>query len=265
MRLQGKLRLKRGNWIIKSAVILTLFFLVFAFLNLWGAVEAQPFPVPGIEVEEEGEPVELVGYLQIILLLAVLTLAPAFVVLMTSFTRIVIVLSFARNAVGTQQVPPNQVLIGLALFMTFFIMFPRLEEINENALQPYQQEEITQEEAFEEAVDPLRSFMLDHTRDRDLSLFLDMAEREPPEVREDVPLQVLVPSFVVSELRTAFEMGFRIFVPFLIIDMVVASTLMSMGMFMLPPVIVSLPFKILLFVLVDGWHLVVRSLLESFS
>ncbi len=250
---------------VKTATIVLLLMLALLFLYPGETAEAQPFPVPGVEVEEEGEPLEIAGYLQLLLLLAVLTLAPAFVVLMTSFTRMVVVLGFVRNAVGTQQIPPNQVLIGLALFMTFFIMFPRIEEINENALQPYMEEEITQEEAIEEGIEPLREFMLEHVRDRDLALFLDIAEMEPPEDPEGMPMQVLVPSFVVSELRTAFEMGFRIFVPFLIIDMVVASTLMSMGMFMLPPVIVSLPFKILLFVLVDGWHLVVRSLLESFA
>ena len=239
-----------------------------AFLAFTGADDAyaQPVPVPEIEWGEEEDPEALVGFLQLLLILAVLSLAPAFVVLMTSFTRIVVVLSLARNALATQQTPPNQVLIGLALFMTLFIMFPRFEEINQNAIQPYLEGEIEQDAAFEEGMEPLRSFMLEHTRDRDLGLFVDIADlEEPPETREETPTHILVPAFVISELRTAFEMGFRIFVPFLIIDMVVASTLMSMGMFMLPPVIVSLPFKILLFVLVDGWHLVVRSLLESFT
>ncbi len=248
----------------KSIIAVTIMLLAFFLLNLEGRAGAQPLPIPEIGWGEEEDPGELVGFLQILLLLAVLSLAPAFVILMTAFTRIVIVLSFVRNAMATQQIPPNQVLVGLALFMTLFVMYPRLEEINSSALQPYLEEEITQEEAFKVGTAPLQDFMLDHTRDRDLALFVDIADMDRPKEREEVPLHVLVPAFVISELRTAFEMGFRIFVPFLIIDMVVASTLMSMGMFMLPPVIVSLPFKILLFVLVDGWHLVVRSLLESF-
>ena len=173
-------------------------------------------------------------------------------------------LSFVRNALATQQIPPNQVILGLALFLTFFVMSPVFTQINEEALTPYLEEEI----AFEEAVDtgghPLREFMLNNTRDKDLALFLEVASLESPESREEVSFRALVPAFVLSELKTAFQMGFILFVPFLIIDMVVASILMSMGMFMLPPVIVSLPFKILLFVLVDGWHLVVQSLLESY-
>lgn len=230
---------------------------------------AQPVQVPDVNLQignqEEEDPESLVGFLQLLLILAVLTLAPAFILLTTSFTRIVIVLSFTRNAMATQQIPPNQVLIGLALFLTFFVMQPTLTVVNETAVQPYIEGEIEQEEAFTLAAQPLRSFMYAHTRERDLSLFVNMAEIEQPETEEDVPLHVLVPAFVISELKTAFQMGFMLYVPFLIIDMVVASTLMSMGMFMLPPVIVSMPFKLLLFILVDGWHLVVRSLLESFN
>jgi len=249
----------------KVLLFLLIFFLSFLVFSTGDTVQAQPIPIPEIEWEDDEDPEALVGFLQMLLMLAVLTLAPAFVVLMTSFTRIVVVLSLARNAMATQQTPPNQVLIGLALFMTFFIMFPRIEQINENAVQPYLEGEMAQEEAFEEGMEPLRNFMLDHARDQDLALFVEIADLdEPPEERDEVPTHILVPAFVISELKTAFEMGFRIFIPFLIIDMVVASTLMSMGMFMLPPVIVSLPFKILLFVLVDGWHLIVRSLLESF-
>jgi len=257
----------KKNTTLKVFVLLSIFILSFFAFNFLGmeTAQAQPIPIPEIEWQDEEDPEALVGFLQLLLAMAVLTLAPAFVVLMTSFTRIVIVLSLARNAMATQQTPPNQVLVGLALFMTFFIMFPRIEQINENAVQPYLEGEIAQEEAFDEGLEPLREFMLDHTRDQDLALFVEMADMEdPPESREEVPTHILVPSFVISELKTAFEMGFRVFIPFLIIDMVVASTLMSMGMFMLPPVIVSLPFKILLFVLVDGWHLIVRSLLESF-
>jgi len=230
---------------------------------------AQPIEVPQIELQIGGEgeedPESLVGFLQILLIMALLTLAPAFVILTTAFTRIVIVLSFTRNAMATQQIPPNQVVIGLALFLTFFIMQPILSEVNESAVQPYLDGEIEQEVALEVGAEPLRGFMYYHTREKDLALFVDIADIEQPETQEDVPLFVLVPAFVISELKTAFQMGFMLFVPFLIIDMVVASTLMSMGMFMLPPVIVSMPFKLLLFILVDGWHLVVSSLLESFN
>lgn len=202
--------------------------------------------------------------LQLLLLLTVLSLAPAILVLMTSFTRIVIVLSFVRNALGTQMLPPNQVVIGLALFLTFFVMAPTWNEINANAIQPYMQEQITQAEAIKQAEIPLREFMFKQTREKDLELFVGLARMERPQTYGDIPTYVLIPAFVISELKTAFQMGFAIFIPFLVIDMVVASVLMSMGMMMLPPMMVSLPFKILLFVLVDGWHLVVESLVRSF-
>jgi len=202
--------------------------------------------------------------LQLLLLLTVLSLAPAILVLMTSFTRIVIVLSFVRNALGTQMLPPNQVVIGLALFLTFFVMAPTWNEINTNAIQPYMQEQITQAEAIKQAEIPLREFMFKQTREKDLELFVGLARMERPQTYGDIPTYVLIPAFVISELKTAFQMGFAIFIPFLVIDMVVASVLMSMGMMMLPPMMVSLPFKILLFVLVDGWHLVVESLVRSF-
>ena len=202
--------------------------------------------------------------IQLVLLLTVLSLAPALLVLMTCFTRIVVVLSFVRSALATQSMPPNQVLIGLALFLTFFVMSPVLSEINSEALQPYLNEEIGQEEALDAAELPIKEFMAGHTREKDLALFYKYAELEKPESVEDIRLTALVPAFAISELKTAFQIGFIIFIPFLIIDMVVASTLMAMGMMMLPPVMISLPFKILLFVLVDGWYLVVESLLLSF-
>ena len=201
---------------------------------------------------------------QLVLLLTVLSLAPAILVLMTCFTRIVVVLSFVRSALATQSMPPNQVLVGLALFLTFFIMSPVLSEINSEALQPYLNEQIGQEEALDAAELPIKEFMAGHTREKDLALFYKYAELEKPESVEDIRLTALVPAFAISELKTAFQIGFIIFIPFLIIDMVVASTLMAMGMMMLPPVMISLPFKILLFVLVDGWYLVVESLLLSF-
>jgi len=203
--------------------------------------------------------------LSILLLITVLSLAPAILVLMTSFTRIVIVLGFVRTSLGTQQMPPNQVLIGLALFLTLFVMSPTLSQVNEQALQPYLKGEITQTQALAKAEVPMKEFMYKQTREKDLLLFMKYTKTEKPETYQDIPITVLVPAYAISELKTAFQMGFMIFVPFLIIDMVVASTLMAMGMMMLPPVMISLPFKILLFVLVDGWYLVVQSLLTSFQ
>mgnify|MGYP001271653463 FL=1 len=219
--------------------------------------------LPGIELPED--PNSVSNSLTIILLITVLSIAPAILIMMTSFTRIVIVLGFVRTALATNQTPPTQVLIGLALFLSLFIMAPTLGEINEQALQPYFNEEISQREAFERAQVPIKEFMAKQTREKDLLLFLNYAKAERPSSVQDIPLTVLIPAFAISELKTAFQMGFMIFIPFLIIDMVVASVLMSMGMMMLPPVMISLPFKILLFILVDGWHLVVQSLLSSFQ
>lgn len=201
---------------------------------------------------------------KLLLLLTVLSIAPSILILLTSFTRVVVVLSFVRTGLGTNQTPPNQVIIGISLFITFFIMAPTFHEVNENALKPLFNEEMTLEEAYENAALPFKEFMAQHTRQKDLALFLDYSGAEPPESIDDIPMSALVPAFVISELKTAFQIGFMIFIPFLVIDMVVASVLMSMGMMMLPPVMISLPFKILLFVLVDGWHLVVKSLLQTF-
>lgn len=201
---------------------------------------------------------------KLMLLLTVLSLAPSILVLMTSFVRIVIVLSFVRTALATQQMPPNQVIIGLALFMSFFIMAPTLQEVNDTALTPLFNDEIKLEEAYNRASLPFKDFMSAHTRQKDLALFLEYSQAERPESIADIPLTTLVPAFAISEIKTAFQIGFMVFIPFLVIDMIVASVLMSMGMMMLPPVMISLPFKILLFVLVDGWYLVVKSLLDSF-
>ncbi|MFC5986237.1 flagellar type III secretion system pore protein FliP [Marinicrinis lubricantis] len=210
--------------------------------------------------------VESSSTVTIILLITVLSIAPAILLLMTCFTRVVVVLGFVRTALATNAMPPTQVLVGLAMFITFFVMAPTLGEINEQALQPYLRGEITsQTEVLEKAAEPMKEFMASHTREKDLLLFLDYAGAEKPEDVQDIPLTALIPAFALSELKTAFQMGFMIFIPFLIIDMVVASILMSMGMMMLPPVMISLPFKILLFILVDGWYLVVRSLLLSFN
>ncbi|MBU5267786.1 flagellar type III secretion system pore protein FliP [Virgibacillus proomii] len=217
-----------------------------------------------VDMFSSSDPENISISVKLILLLTVLTLAPSILILMTSFTRIIIVLSFVRTSLATQQMPPNQVLIGLALFLTFFIMAPVFNEVYEQSLQPLFKEEIALDEAYEEASIPIKEFMAEHTRQKDLALFMNYAELERPETVEEIPLTTLVPAFAISELKTAFQMGFMIFVPFLIIDLAVASVLMSMGMMMLPPVMISLPFKILLFVLVDGWYLITHSLLDSF-
>ncbi|MCL6570297.1 MAG: flagellar type III secretion system pore protein FliP [Bacillus sp. (in: Bacteria)] len=225
------------------------------------------FPIqtilPGIDFGSS-DPDNVSNTLRIILLITVMSIAPAILILMTSFTRIMIVLGFVRNAMGTQQMPPNQVLVGLSLFLTFFIMGPTFTEINSDALQPFMAGEITQKQAFDAGSLPLKDFMAKQTREADLALFIDYAGMEKPETVKDIPLTALVPAFAISELKTAFQMGFIIFIPFLVIDMIVASILMSMGMMMLPPVMISLPFKILLFVLVDGWNLIIKSMLMSF-
>lgn len=210
-------------------------------------------------------PQDYVVSLQILFVLTILTLAPSILIMMTSFTRIIIVLSFIRNALGLQQTPPNQVIIGLALFLTFFIMAPIGTQINNESIQPFLREEINQEVALERAMVPIRNFMFRQTRDKDLGLFLNINKTVEINNLEDIPSHVLIPAFIISELKTAFQIGFIIYIPFLIIDMVVSSTLMSMGMMMLPPVIISLPFKILLFVLVDGWNLIVKSVVLGFK
>ncbi|MCK4304572.1 MAG: flagellar type III secretion system pore protein FliP [Candidatus Eisenbacteria sp.] len=241
--------------------------LSFLLTGLFSPAMAGPSLTLSLDDAEEvaSEPRKIATGLQILLLLTVLSVAPALVLMMTSFARIVIVLSFVRQALSTQQMPPNQVLVGLALLMTFFVMTPTWQHVHDQALKPYLDGEISATDALKEGVGPLRAFMLQQTREKDLGLFAAMVVEEKPETAADLPLTVVVPAFMISELRTAFQMGFVIYLPFLIIDMVIASVLMSMGMLMLPPAMISLPFKILLFVIVDGWHLVVRSLVESFS
>jgi flagellar biosynthetic protein FliP len=226
------------------------------------------FSLPSIAMtlgNGDAKPAELVGVLKIVLLLTVLTLAPAILVMMTSFTRIVIVLSFLRQSLGAQQMPPNQVIVGLSLFLSVFVMAPTWTKIQTEALNPYLEERIDQKVAFAKAEAPLREFMFGQIREKDLELFLSMSKMPKPETRADVPTYVLIPSFIVSELNTAFQMGFMLYLPFLVIDMVVSSILMAMGMMMLPPMTISLPFKLLLFVLVDGWGLVIGSLVKSFN
>ncbi|WP_372239010.1 flagellar type III secretion system pore protein FliP [Paenibacillus sp. FSL A5-0031] len=226
---------------------------------------AEPLPDVSINIGNGSGDTPDTSALSILLLITVLSIAPAIMVLMTSFTRIVIVLGFVRTSLGTQQMPPNQVLIGLAMFLTFFIMAPTFSQVNDVALQPYLKGQISQTEAFKEASVPMKKFMFSHTREKDLMLFMNYTKTEKPASFEEIPITVLIPAYAISELKTAFIMGFMIFIPFLVIDMIVASTLMAMGMMMLPPVMISLPFKILLFVLVDGWYLIVKSLLLSFN
>jgi flagellar biosynthetic protein FliP len=222
-------------------------------------------PTLKIGVEKAERPEQVSVLLQILFLLTVLSLAPAIVIMMTSFTRLAIVFSLLRHALGTQQMPSNQILIGLSLLLTFFLMSPVYNQINKEALQPYLAEEISQEDALKKAVKPVRKFMLNQTRKKDLALFLNISKAEKPRNYDEIPTIILLSSFVISELKTAFQIGFVIYVPFLIIDMVVASVLLSMGMMMLPPFMVSLPFKLMLFVLIDGWNILVGSMIKSFS
>ena len=248
----------------KKKIILFILFLILLSAFMLTSISAAEFSV---SIDGLGEPEGAASTVQILLLLTVIALAPSILVMMTGFTRILIVLSFVRNAMGLQQTPPNQVLIGLALFLTFFLMLPIFAQINDEALQPYINNEITQDEAIERAVNPLRNFMLEQldTDDgrTDLRTFLDMS-REVPETYEDIPTSTLIPAFIIGELRRAFIIGFFIYVPFLIIDLVVASTLMSLGMMMLPPAMVAMPFKLILFLIVDGWSLIVRVLFITF-
>lgn len=230
----------------------------------FGQSQSLPLPTLKIGVGESKEPGETSVLIQILFILTVLSLAPAILIMMTSFTRLVVVFSFLRSALGIHQMPPNQILVGLSLFLTFFIMTPVFQTVRENAWIPYREKKISQEKALEEAMKPVRQFMLKQTREKDLALFIDMAKITRPRTRDDIPTTVLLPAFMISELKTAFQMGFILFLPFLVIDMVVSSVLLSMGMMMLPPVMISLPFKLLLFVLVDGWHLIVGSMVRSF-
>ncbi len=211
--------------------------------------------------EDEGS---LAATLQILLVLTVITLAPSILIMVTSFTRILIVLHFLRSALGTQQTPPNQILIGLALFLTFFIMSPVLTQVNANAVQPLSRGEISQDEAFNAGITPIRTFMLEQTDAKDLRLFMDIAGITTVDTLDEIPITVVIPSFIISELRQAFIIGFLIYLPFIVIDMVVASTLMSMGMMMLPPTMISMPFKILLFIVADGWNLIIGSVVRTF-
>lgn len=226
---------------------------------------AIPLPTVQFGFEDTDAPEKISTSLQVMFLLTILTLAPSILIMTTSFIRVIIVLSFLRHAMGTQQTPPTQILIGLGLFLTFFIMGPVWSEINQSALQPFLNEEISQVDAFGRAAKPVKKFMIAQTREKDLALFVNLDDGKRPSDIDDVSMQTIVPAFIISELKTAFQIGFLIYIPFLILDMVVASILLSMGMMMLPPVLISLPFKLMLFVMVDGWHLTVGSLMRSFS
>jgi len=257
-------RSRRGSPVLARRI--TLILALMGILLLVGCTPDTQLAVPKVDlgVQPSTNPQDVSTALQILIGLTVLSLAPALLIMVTSFTRTVIVLSFVRTAVGVPQTPPSQVIVGLALFLTLFVMTPTWNQVNEQALQPYLKGEITQQEAYKRGIVPVREFMFRQTRERDIALFVSMAKIKRPRTPDDVPTYVLIPAFVISELKTAFQMGFLIFVPFLIIDMVVSSTLMSMGMMMLPPSLISLPFKLLLFVMVDGWHLITRSLVMSF-
>lgn len=264
---------------MKKLLLLSSFFFFFAFLALvsdpvyakGGAEGLVPgtsglsLPSLSLSFSNSQKPGDLVSVLRIVILLTVLSLAPAILIMMTSFTRIVIVLSFLRQALGTQQMPPNQLIVGLALFLSLFVMSPTWKKISAEAIDPYLNEKISQSVAFEKAEAPLRDFMFKQTREKDLELFIHLSKETKPKSKFEVSTFVLVPAFIISELKTAFQIGFMLYLPFLVLDMVVASVLMAMGMMMLPPVAISLPFKLLLFVMVDGWELIVGSLVKSFG
>lgn len=238
-----------------------------AVLLLLPAISSAQTVIPKVTVGvgQAGSPGDVTVTLQILLLLTILTLAPSILIMMTSFTRIIVILHFVRQALGTQSMPPNQLVVGLALFLTMFVMQKTVDQIYEQAWKPYKEGVMTMQEAYKTSQKPLTEFMLKQTREKDLALFIKLSGKPQPERADDIPLSVIVPGFAISELRTAFQIGFLIYMPFLVIDMVVASVLMSMGMMMLPPAMVSLPFKILLFVLVDGWYLTVEAIVKGFK
>jgi flagellar biosynthetic protein FliP len=246
--------------------LITLFWLALTFFTLcaWPGEAVATGPSVSIDLGSDA-PKQTAVVIQILMLLTVLSLAPALFIMVTSFTRIVIVLSFLRQALGTQAVPPNQVLLSLALFLTLFIMAPVGQTVYSSSLQPLLAEQISYEDAWKKGIEPVRGFMLRQVRDKDLELFINLSKLPKPELADQVPTHVIIPAFILSELRIAFQIGFLIYIPFLIVDMVVASVLMSMGMMLLPPVVISLPFKLILFVLADGWYLVVGSMVRSFQ
>ena len=251
------------KYLLAAMVVITLF-----LAPLDTVQAADPGNGPGlisIDVAQGENPGKVGVVLQIFLLMTVLSLAPSILVMVTCFTRISIVLSLLRQAIGAAQLPPTQVIIGLSLFLTFFVMTPVWQNVHQEAVKPYLDNQLTSSEAFERAIIPIRGFMIKQTREKDLALMVSIAKMERPKNMDDVPTTVLIPAFIISELKTAFQIGFMLYIPFLIIDMVVASVLLSMGMMMLPPVMVSLPFKLMIFVLTDGWYLIIGSLVKSFA
>lgn len=253
--------------LFKKAIFSVLFAVAIVTLPVCAQAASleDALPLLQIGVDQNTDPGKVGVVMQIFLLLTVLSLAPSILVMVTSFTRITIVLSLLRQAIGSHQLPPNQIIVGLALFLTVFIMAPVWEKVNEDAVKPYLDNKISSEVAFEKAMAPIRKFMIKQTREKDLALMVEVAKLPRPKNIDEVPTHVLIPSFIISELKTAFQIGFMLYVPFLVIDMVVASVLLSMGMMMLPPVMVSLPFKLMIFVLVDGWYLIVGTLVKSFT
>lgn len=248
--------------------VLTLTALVGLFLCFLPspAAKAQTkFPTISVDLKETDDPADMVPAMKIVAMLTVMSIAPAILLMMTSFTRILVVLSFVRQALGTATMPPNQVILGLSLFLTMFTMAPVWETVRDKAFNPYVEKKITQEQALDELIKPVRKFMLAQTRETDLELFFGVTKQPKPKTAEDVSMSTLMPAFMVSELKTAFQIGFLIYIPFLVIDMVISSVLMAMGMMMLPPTVVSLPFKLILFVLVDGWSLIVENIVKSFN
>ncbi len=245
-------------------ILFPILILMLVFVLPQNASAQIAIPKISIGVDKSNNPAELVNTLQILFLITILTLAPSIIMMMTSFTRIIIVFHFLRQSLATQSVPSNQILVGLALFITFFIMKPALIKINDTALQPYIRKEISQEEALKKASIPIKSFMLKQTRKKDIKLFINLRGGQKPKSIDDITLETLIPAFIISELKTAFQIGFLLYLPMLLIDLVVGSVLLSMGMMMLPPVMIAMPFKLLLFVLVDGWYLIVESLVKGF-
>ena len=239
--------------------------LLFCLFAARDAFAAPLIPNLNIGVGASNNPQDVSVSLQVMAVLTILSIAPSILIMTTSFVRIVVVLGFLRNALSTQNVPPNQVVVALSLFLTFYIMSPYWTQANEQGIQPYLNGQITQEQALDNTMAPIREFMFKQTRESDLALFVNLSQAERPESQADVSTMTLIPAYIISELKTAFQIGFMIYIPFIVIDMIVASTLMSMGMMMLPPVMISLPFKILLFVMVDGWHLLIKSLIVSFK
>ncbi len=251
----------------KRKISLVVVLILLGLLLFKASIFASSGDVPlslDINIGNSSDGAGVVSSMKVLLLLTILALAPSILVMMTSFTRIIIVLHFVRSALSTQNSPPNQILIGIALFLTLFIMKPVITEINEDAIKPYEQGIITQDVAIERGLKPIRAFMLKELREEDLALFMDIAGMDPVEDFSDIPTDVIIPAFIISELRAAFIMGFLIYIPFIVIDMIVASALMSMGMMMLPPVMISMPFKLLLFIMADGWVLVIETLVKTF-